>query len=81
MVARYPAAIAFEKSGIPTETKKTLQIEVERHDSSEKGRILRVLAEKGYNQKEAAKELGINRSTLYRKLKSLNIKVNKNCII
>ena len=66
---------------IPTETKKTLQIEVERHDSSEKGRILRVLAEKGYNQKEAAKELGINRSTLYRKLKSLNIKVNKNCII
>ena len=65
---------------IPSETKKTLQIEAEQHDSSEKGRILRVLAESGYNQKEAAKELGINRSTLYRKLKALDIKVQKNYI-
>ncbi len=66
---------------IPIETKKPLQIEAEQNDLTEKGRILRVLAEKGYNQKEAAKTLGIDRSTLYRKLKALNIKLKKNCIV
>lgn len=48
-------------------------------DISEKARILRVLAENGYNQKETAKCLGIDRSTLYRKLKALRIEVKKIC--
>ena len=61
------------------DTQQNMQIDVEQNNCFEKDRILRVLAEKGYNQKEAAKTLGINRSTLYRKLKSLNIKVMKNC--
>lgn len=65
---------------IPVDTKKTLKIEVEQNDCLERAKIIRVLAEKGYNQKEAAKTLGMDRSTLYRKLKSLNIKVKKNCI-
>lgn len=60
-------------------TKQTLQIQAEQNDCSERGKILRVLAEKGFNQKETAKALGIDRSTLYRKLKSLDIKVKKNC--
>jgi len=63
---------------IPVEEPKIVPISVEVDDVSERGRILRVLAEKGYNQKEAAKVLGINRSTLYRKLKALDIKVKKN---
>jgi transcriptional regulator with PAS, ATPase and Fis domain len=46
---------------------------------SEKQRIINMLGETKYNQKEAAKRLGINRSTLYRKLKSLNIEINKLC--
>jgi len=58
-----------------------VQIPVERDDLSERGRIVRALVEKKYNQKEAAKSLGMDRSTLYRKLKVLDIKVQKNCII
>jgi transcriptional regulator with PAS, ATPase and Fis domain len=42
-----------------------------------KPRILDALAETKYNQKEAARLLGIDRSTLYRKLKALNIEVRK----
>jgi transcriptional regulator with PAS, ATPase and Fis domain len=41
--------------------------------------ILRVLTETKYNQKEAAKRLGIDRSTLYRKLKALNMQVKRVC--
>lgn len=48
-------------------------------DTSEKSEILRVLEETGYNQKEAAKRLGIDRSTLYRKLKALKVEVKKVC--
>jgi PAS domain S-box-containing protein len=44
---------------------------------SEKAQILLALAETGYNQQEAAKRLGINRSTLYRKMKSLHIELKK----
>ena len=53
--------------------------ERESYDLSEKSRILRILAETGYNQKEAALILGIDRSTLYRKLKAFNIQVKKIC--
>ncbi len=45
----------------------------------ERARIINILAETKYNQKEAAKRLGINRSTLYRKLKAMNIEINKLC--
>ena len=45
----------------------------------EKTKILRVLEETNYNQKEASERLGINRSTLYRKLKSYNIQFKKIC--
>jgi transcriptional regulator with PAS, ATPase and Fis domain len=45
----------------------------------DKDLILRVLTETKYNQKEAAKRLGIDRSTLYRKLKALNMQVKKVC--
>ncbi len=45
--------------------------------SSEQSRIIKILEETGYNQKEAAKRLGIDRSTLYRKLRALNIRVKK----
>ena len=48
-------------------------------DTSEKTKILRVLKETGNNQQEAAKRLGIDRSTLYRKLKALKIEVKKVC--
>jgi transcriptional regulator of acetoin/glycerol metabolism len=48
-------------------------------DPSEKAKILRILSEAGYNQKEAAKRLGMDRSTLYRKLKALGIEVKKIC--
>lgn len=44
---------------------------------SEKARILTALQFTGYNQKEAAKLLGINRTTLYRKLKNMNIVIAK----
>lgn len=44
---------------------------------SERATILRVLEETNYNQKEASSRLGINRSTLYRKLKSFNINFKK----
>lgn len=45
----------------------------------EKDKILRVLEETNYNQKEASRRLGINRSTLYRKLKAYNISLRKTC--
>jgi len=48
-------------------------------DSSDKNRIIQVLKSTGYNQKQAAEKLGINRSTLYRKLKSYKIEVKKSC--
>lgn len=44
-----------------------------------KDTILSALTATGYNQKAAAKLLGINRSTLYRRLKSLNVEVKKVC--
>ncbi|MDR7868370.1 MAG: sigma 54-interacting transcriptional regulator [Sporomusaceae bacterium] len=47
-------------------------------DDSERARLIRVLEEAGYNQKEAARRLGIDRSTLYRRLKAMNIEVGKN---
>ena len=50
-------------------------------DCSERTKILRVLEETNYNQKEASKRLGINRSTLYRKLKSFDIHLKKTCTI
>lgn len=56
-----------------------LQIQTEDHDCSEKAKILRLLGEERYNQKEVARRLGINRSTLYRKMKSLKIEVKKMC--
>jgi PAS domain S-box-containing protein len=49
-------------------------------DCSERTKILRILEETNYNQKEASKRLGINRSTLYRKLKSFNIHLKKTFI-
>lgn len=39
----------------------------------EKGHILRILKEVGWNKKRAATKLGINRTTLYNKLKKYNI--------
>jgi PAS domain S-box-containing protein len=65
--------------GIPVEAKEEIIVERKDDDLSEKARILRALSEAGYNQKEAAKKLGIDRSTLYRKLKALNIEVKKIC--
>lgn len=56
-----------------------LQLAPDDKECSEKGKILRILAEEGYNQKEVAKRLGINRTTLYRKMKSLHIEVKKIC--
>lgn len=49
------------------------------NDCSERAKILHVLEETNYNQKEASKRLGINRSTLYRKLKSLGIHLKRTC--
>jgi len=40
---------------------------------SEKEIILRALEKNGFNRKKAAKELGINRATLWRKMKKYNI--------
>jgi len=57
-----------EKASLPSTGKGRL----------EKEQILQMLAQTGCNQKEAAKRLGIDRSTLYRKLKALNIGVGKN---
>lgn len=62
-----------------TDEVKPFHPEPVQHDISEKARILRALAEQGYNQKETAKALGIDRSTLYRKLKALGIEVKKIC--
>jgi len=46
-------------------------------ENSEQAKILQILNETNYNQKEAAKRLGIDRSTLYRKLKAYHIGVKK----
>lgn len=59
------------------EKKPILDIVNTEDDSPEKKRILEVLEETEYNQKEAAKKLGIDRTTLYRKLKALDIKLKK----
>lgn len=55
------------------------QPEPDDKDCTEKEKIVRILVEEGYNQKEVAKRLGINRTTLYRKMKSLQIEVKKIC--
>ena len=39
----------------------------------EKVYILRILKEVGWNKKEAAKKLGVNRTTLYNKLRQYKI--------
>ncbi|MEE8360400.1 MAG: sigma-54 dependent transcriptional regulator [Candidatus Omnitrophota bacterium] len=44
----------------------------------EKGHILHILKEVGWNKKRAAKRLGINRTTLYNKLRKYNILVANN---
>jgi len=43
----------------------------------EKIHILRVLKEVGWNKKEAAKKLGVNRTTLYNKLRKYDLLLNK----
>jgi DNA-binding NtrC family response regulator len=43
----------------------------------EKGHILRILKEVGWNKKKAAERLGINRTTLYNKLRKYNIFVTQ----
>lgn len=50
-----------------------------RETLAEKDRILDALAATCHNQKEAARALGIDRSTLYRKLKAYGIRVRKSC--
>ncbi len=50
-----------------------------RESLSEKEHIIEVLALTGYNQKEASKLLGIDRSTLFRKMKAMNLEVRKSC--
>ncbi|MBU2704120.1 PAS domain S-box-containing protein [Sporomusaceae bacterium BoRhaA] len=54
-------------------------LNIAENDCSERAKILHVLEETNYNQKEASKRLGINRSTLYRKLKSLGIHLKRTC--
>lgn len=44
---------------------------------AEKMKILDMLLETHYNQKETAKRLGMDRSTLYRKMKTFNIEITK----
>jgi PAS domain S-box-containing protein len=46
---------------------------------SEKDRLIKAMAEAGFNQGKAAELLGINRSTLYRKLKKYAIGIKKYC--
>lgn len=48
-------------------------------DGGEREKLLKVLEETNFNQKEASKKLGINRSTLYRKLKAYHIQVKRVC--
>lgn len=62
-----------------TPARNDLQVKTDDRDFSEKGKIIRILGETQYNQKEAAKQLGINRTTLYRKMKLLQIEVKKMC--
>jgi transcriptional regulator with PAS, ATPase and Fis domain len=54
---------------------------IESAEESEKATIIKALQHTHYNQKEAAKLLGINRSTLYRKLKIYCLTVKKSCIM
>jgi len=42
-------------------------------EEPERVHILRVLKEVGWNKKEAAKKLGVNRTTLYNKLRKYNV--------
>lgn len=62
-----------------SQTQKALPATIEAEECLEKTKILRILKETNYNQKEASKRLGINRSTLYRKLKSYNIQLQRTC--
>lgn len=49
-------------------------------DQSDSQAILRALEESGYNRLEAAKRLGIHKTTLFRKIKKLGIRPEKNRI-
>ncbi len=55
------------------------RLEKPENDSSERSVILRALAQSGFNQNDAAKKLGIDRSTLYRKMRKFNIEIKKLC--
>ena len=55
--------------------------EIKSAEESEKSAIIKALQHTHYNQKEAAKLLGINRSTLYRKLKTYRLTVKNICIM
>jgi DNA-binding NtrC family response regulator len=48
-------------------------------NNHEKSAIIHALNETGFNQKEAARKLGIDRSTLYRKMRKYNIEIKKLC--
>ncbi len=73
VISAEPAARILEKADKHTilPAKKTTD------KSTEKAQILKILAETGYNQQETAMQLGMNRSTLYRKMKSLHIELKK----
>ncbi|BCJ86270.1 PrpR N-terminal domain-containing protein [Effusibacillus dendaii] len=59
--------LSFEKEGVHSDV--ALDIAGKTLEQIEKEIISRVLAEEDYNQSKAAKRLGINRSTLWRKIK------------
>ncbi|MBI4355965.1 MAG: sigma-54-dependent Fis family transcriptional regulator [Candidatus Omnitrophica bacterium] len=61
-----PAPTAASETGQPTELKAALKI-------PERELILKVLAEVRWNRSEAAQRLGIHRSTLYHKMRQLDI--------
>ena len=63
-------AVSFDSKAINSFILKDALIE------PEKGHILRILKEVGYNKKKAAVKLGINRTTLYNKLRKYNLLVN-----
>ena len=69
-MALFPEDIAEDRYTAPIDYRKNLSIE-------DKKQITSVLAECGGNQLEAARRLGINRVTLWRKLKKLGITHDK----